>query len=121
MAQNEDGFDAVLRTKTDDLLYLLLRDGKVREFNQQIKRTGTADLTRCDFRHVDLRGIEAQGLDFGNCYFRQADLRGIDFTGASLEGASIHAAKISGAYFPKELTAEEINMSLLHGTRMRYR
>lgn len=56
-----------------------------------------------------------------DCYFRQADLRGIDFRKANLEGASINAAKISGAYFPAELSASEIELSLLHGTRMRYR
>lgn len=32
----------------------------------------------------------------------------------------INGAKISGAYFPAELTASEIELSLLHGTRMRY-
>ena len=43
-----------------------------------------------------------------------------DFRKANLEGASINAAKISGAYFPPELSASEIELSLLHGTRMRY-
>ena len=52
---------------------------------------------------------------------RQSDLRSVDFRKARLEGASINAAKISGAYFPAELTASEIEISLLHGTRMRYR
>ena len=41
--------------------------------------------------------------------------------GLDLEGASIAGTKISGTYFPKELSAEEINLSLQHGTRMRYR
>lgn len=121
MSQQDDGLEHLLRVKSDDPLYLLLRDGKAREFNDQHKRARTADLTHCDFRHADLRGIEAEGIDFSHCYFRQADLRGVDFSNARLEGASIHAAKISGAYFPKELDPEEINLSLLHGTRMRYR
>ena len=34
--------------------------------------------------------------------------------------ASINAAQISGAYFPTDLSASEIELSLLHGTRMRY-
>ena len=54
-------------------------------------------------------------------YFRQASLRGVNFRNTRLEGASINAAKISGAYFPAELTASEIELSLLHGSRMRYR
>lgn len=101
-------------------MYQLLRDGNIKEFNA-IKAVGEkADLTGCDFRNVDLRGLDAQGLDFSDCYFRQADLRGVDFQQCRLEGASINAAKVSGAYFPAELSAEEITLSLLHGTRMRY-
>jgi uncharacterized protein YjbI with pentapeptide repeats len=60
-------------------------------------------------------------MDLSDSYFRQSDLRSVDFRKARLEGASINAAKISGAYFPAELTASEIELSLLHGTRMRYR
>ena len=104
----------------DDPLYLLLRDGKVDEFNKR-KATGeSCNLTHCDFRNVDLRGIDADGLDFGDSYFHHGDLRGINFRKARFEGASINGARISGTYFPDELTAEEINLSLTHGTRMRY-
>ena len=53
--------------------------------------------------------------------FRQTDLRSVDFRNTRMEGASINAAKISGAYFPADLTASEIELSLLHGSRMRYR
>ncbi|MDR4480666.1 MAG: pentapeptide repeat-containing protein [Nitrospira sp.] len=105
---------------SNDPMYRLLREGCIKEFN--VKRAGgePVDLTRCDLRGLDLRGLETDGLDFSECYFRQADLRGIDFRKAKLEGASINAAKISGAYFPLELSASEIELSLLHGTRMRY-
>lgn len=65
-------------------------------------------------------GLNVEGLDLSGCYFRQTDLRGLDFRKSRLEGASINAAKISGVYFPDELTAGEIELSLLHGTRMRY-
>lgn len=109
------------RLKTpSDRMYQLLREGNITEFNTAKASGDTADLTGCDFRNVDLRGIDAQGLDFSDCYFRQADLRGVDFRGTRLEGASINAAKVSGAYFPSDLTAEEIALSLLHGTRLRY-
>ncbi|AFI83154.1 pentapeptide repeat-containing protein [Methylophaga nitratireducenticrescens] len=106
---------------TQELLYQLLRDGKIEEFNHRIAKGESVDLTSCDFRHLNLQGLIANGLDFSNSYFRQADLRGIDFSqSVSLQGASIHGAKISGVYFPEQLTAEEISLSLLHGTRMRY-
>ncbi len=106
---------------SDDPLYRLLRDGKIAEFNQRIGAGETTDLTGCDFRHLNLQGLIATGLDFSNSYFRQADLRGIDFSDCgNLEGASIHAAKISGCYFPINIRAEEILLSLEHGTRIRY-
>lgn len=106
---------------SDDPLYQLLRHGKIQEFNT-LKRAGEAvKLSGMDLRGLDLRGIDASGIDFSCSYFRQADLRGIDFSTCNMEGASVHAAKISGAYFPPELYAEEISLSLTHGTRMRYR
>lgn len=106
---------------SDDPIYRLLREGKIDEFNQRIAAGEKVDLTGCDFRHLNLQGINTTGLDFSNSYFRQADLRGVDFSVcASLEGASINAAKISGAFFPKEIEAQELLLSLEHGTRMRY-
>lgn len=108
------------RIKNDDVMYRLLRDGQITEFNQKKAQGARIDLVNCDFRGLDLRGLDADGLDLGGCYFRQADLRGVDLGKARLEGASIHATKIAGTYFPAELTAEEITLSLIHGTRMRY-
>lgn len=104
----------------EDPMYRLLREGKVDVFNAERARGRTCDLTRCDFRGLDLRGLNADGLDLSNAYFRQADLRGVNLSNARLVGASLHAAKIAGAYFPPELSAEELSLSLLHGTRMRY-
>lgn len=106
--------------KSDDPLYALIRDGKIDEFNAA-KQGGTQiSFINCDFRNVDLRGIDASGIDFSGCYFRQADLRAIDFSQSNLEGASINGAMISGTFFPKRLLASEIELSLVHGTRMRY-
>ena len=104
----------------DDPMYRLLREGQIEEFNRRLAAGTTCDLRGCDFRTVDLRDVHAEGLDLQNCYFRQADLRGVDLSAANLEGASINAARISGAFFPRQLSAEEIALSLTHGTRMRY-
>lgn len=106
--------------KDDDAMYMLIRDGKYDAFNKAKKEGMKYDLTGADFRGVSLRGIDATGVDFSNCYFRQADLRGLDLSLSNLRGASIHAAKISGVLFPIELSAEEITLSLVHGTRLRY-
>jgi len=105
----------------DDPMYQLLRDGDVAEFNRRKAAGERCDLTHCDLRSLDLRGIDAAGLDFSHCYFRNANLRGVDFTKSELEGASLNQAKISGAYFPPQLSAAEIALSVEHGARMRYR
>jgi len=107
-------------TIKDDPMYQLLRAGKVEEFNERRAAGETCDLTSTDFRGLDLRKLNADGLDFSNSYFRQTDLRGVDLSKAKLAGASIHSAKLSGTLFPADLAADEILMSLEHGTRMRY-
>lgn len=103
-----------------DPLYQILRDENVKDFNTARSAGGAIDLRGGDFRGLDLRGLDAHGLDLSNAYFRGADLRGIDFSHTRLEGASIAGANISGCYFPKELSADELLLSLNHGTRMRY-
>lgn len=104
-------------------LYELLRSEQVSEFNQR-KSAGEATegmLKGGDFRGIDLRKLDAAGLDLSDAYFRGADLRGIDFREANIEGASFCQAQISGCYFPKQLTAEEIRLSVDFGVRVRYR
>jgi uncharacterized protein YjbI with pentapeptide repeats len=119
---NMDGTDTA-RTKlhiSKDPMYLMLREGCIKEFNVKKAAGDKCDLRGCDLRGLDLRGLDADGLDLSDCYFRQSDLRGVDFSKANMDGASINACKISGVLFPRELSASEIELSLLHGTRMRY-
>ncbi len=104
----------------DDPMYQLLREGQIEVFNLRREAGDPCDLRGTDLRGLDLRGLDAKGLDLSDCYLRQADIRGVDFSHSRLEGASIAGAKISGTYFPIELSPEEITLSLLHGTRMRY-
>ncbi len=104
----------------ETLLYHLLRNENVGEFNLQKPQAGTINLRSADLRGLDLRQLEAQRIDFGDAYFRGADLRGLDLRETNLEGASIAHAQISGAYFPAQLGADEILLSLQFGTRMRY-
>ena len=102
-----------------DPMYKLLREGNVDEFNSKKQAGEYCNLKSCDFRSIDLQGIDAVGLDFRGAYFRMADLRGVDFRGSLLDGASINGAKISGTYFPLDISAQEILLSLEHGTRLR--
>ncbi len=106
---------------TDDPLYQMLRNENVKEFNEQRNQLDASNLKSGDYRGRDLRNMDATGLDFSGAYFRNTDLRGIDFRQTNLEGASLIDAKVSGVYFPEELSAEEIRLSLDHGTRLRYR
>lgn len=105
----------------DSPLFNLVREENIEAFNEEKRQSGAVDFTNGDFRGLDLRGLDAKSVDFTNAYFRSADLRGIDFREASLEGASLAHAQISGAYFPVELSADEILMSVNFGTRLRYR
>jgi uncharacterized protein YjbI with pentapeptide repeats len=102
-------------------MYQLLKEGRIEEFNRRRSGGEACDLRSADLRGTDLRGLDARDLDLTNAYLRHADLRGIDMTHTNLEGASINSAKISGTFFPASLSAEEITLSLVHGTRLRNR
>lgn len=104
----------------DSALYALLHKDDIAGFNQE-RPQGPIDMRGGDFRGLDLRQLNAQDVDFTDSYFRSADLRGVDLRTACIEGASLAHAQISGAYFPVEVTADEILMSINFGTRLRYR
>lgn len=104
-----------------DLLIHMLSHGKVNEFNALRAEQQINSLQGADLCGIDLRGLDVQGLDMRDCRLDHADLRGIDFSRTPLDGASFNGAKISATRFPIEISAEEINLSLLHGTRIRYR
>lgn len=105
----------------DNPLYILIRNENIAAFNAQKPKDTAVDLADGDFRGLDLRALDAQCINFTNAYFRGTDLRGLDLRNAQLEGASLAHAQISGAYFPAELSADEILMSVNFGTRLRYR
>ena len=104
----------------DDPMFRLLREGRIREFNERKAMGAPCEFDGGDFRGSDLRGLNADGINFENAYFRGADLRGIDFRKARLHGASMARAHISGCFFPSTLDAVEICMSVDRGTRLRY-
>lgn len=104
---------------TQDPMYQLLRAEKIEEFNKLKAQGKSCDLTSCDFRGLDLREMDVRGLDLSNAYFRGADLRSIDFRGTKMSGVSLADAKVSGCFFPEDISAQEILMSVTHGTRIR--
>ena len=105
----------------DNPLYRLIHSEDIAGFNSQKPKEGEVNLSGGDFRGIDLRLLDAQHIDFTDAYFRGADLRGLDLRNAKLEGASLAHAQISGSYFPVELSADEILMSVNFVTRLRYR
>lgn len=106
---------------TDDPLYQMLRDDDVEGFNNARESGQDCNLAGCDLRGLDLRNLNVSNLSLKDTYFRGADLRGIDFRGCNLDGASLADAKISGCYFPAELDAAEIQLSVTMGTRLRHK
>jgi uncharacterized protein YjbI with pentapeptide repeats len=106
--------------KTDgDEMYTLLRDEKIDEFNAKRAGGQGCSLKGMHLRNLDLRDMDVEGIDFSDSYLRGADLRGLNMSSCRMEGASIRNAKISGTLFPKELSTDEIRLSLDQGTRMR--
>jgi hypothetical protein len=122
--------DFTLKTVDDDIpvddgaagdLAQLLREGRVEDFNARVAGSGPADLTNANLRMADLRGADLQGACLAGAYMRAADLRGQDLGACDLEGASLAGAKVSGVRFPDNVPADEVMMSLAHGTRLRVR
>ncbi len=105
---------------SDCAMYRLLRMGEIAEFNQRKAKGESCDLLGTDMSRLDLRELDASGLDMRDCYFRMSDLRGIDFRDTKLEGASFAQAHVSGCFFPREISAAELDLALEHGTRVRY-
>ncbi len=97
-----------------------LREGWIDDFNRMAAQEAP-DLRNADLRMLDLRKADLNRADLRGAYLRNADLRGLDLSGALMDGASLHDTRVAGALFPANLSAEEIQMSLVHGTRMRAR
>lgn len=107
-----------MTTEPQDLVQSLYH-GSIEELNQALKKMASPSIRGANLCGLDLRGLDAAGLDMRDCYLRRSDLRGVDLSTALLDGASIGGAKISGVLFPRNLSAEEITLALVHGTRMR--
>jgi uncharacterized protein YjbI with pentapeptide repeats len=104
----------------DDPGFKALRLCDYQAFNRHTSGKSVVDFTDADLRGVDFRGVaEIEKLHVRGSYMRDADLRGLDLRAWDMEGCSLYHAKISGAYFPENLSAQEICNSVQLGTRMR--
>jgi len=97
-----------------------IRNEEHEKFNTELASAGDpVDLENCDLSNLDLRGFNLNNANLRNSYLKMADLRGVDLSNAQMEGASVNRAHISGAYFPRNISAAEIMLSVDKGTRMR--
>ena len=97
-----------------------IRDDEPERFNAEIATlAGAVDLEGCDLSNQDLRKFTLRTANLRNAYLKMADLRGVDLSEAQMDGASINRAHISGAFFPRNISAQEIRLSVEFGTRMR--
>jgi uncharacterized protein YjbI with pentapeptide repeats len=103
----------------DDPAYRDLRADDIAHFEEHIAGRKQVDFSNADLRGVDLRNVDVSKLILRDAYLREADLRGLDLRALDMEGCSLHGAKISGTYFPADLSAQEIAISVEYGTRMR--
>jgi len=99
----------------------MLQDDRVEEVNAILADIENFSMAGANLRSANLRGLHVDGMDFSNAHLRSANLKGLDLRTCSLEGASMHSAQIAGTYFPDELSAEEILLSVTNGTRLRHR
>jgi len=70
---------------------------------------------------TDSRKPNASNLDTCDRHPRRVGLCEVDLCTALAEGSSIAEARVSGALIPADFSAEELNLSLSHGTRLRLR
>lgn len=99
--------------------YRCLRVGDVAGFHRYGNEEETVDLAGADLRGVDLRKADLRKVILRGAYLKDADLRGQDLREHDLDGCSLRNAKIGGVFFPDNIRAEEIIMSVQHGTRIR--
>jgi len=109
-----------LRRPADDAAYRELREGDTPAFCTLVADRAMVDFSYCDLGGVDLRTVEIGKILLRGARLKGADLRGLDLSYHDLHGVSINNARISGTLFPRDLSADELRMSLREGTRLRH-
>ena len=102
-----------------DSAFKLLRLGGIDAFHKNVEGRDVVDFSGTDLRGTDFRKVDLSNIVLRDAYLRDADFRGCDLRHLDLAGVSLHNARIAGAYFPDNVTASELRMSLRHGTRIR--
>ena len=104
----------------DEKALVLIQEEHIDAFNRYAEANGgVVDLSNAHLRAYDLRKCKLRKANLTGAYMRASDLRSVDLSEANLDGASIKEAKVSGVSFPRNLSPQELMMSLAHGTRLR--
>lgn len=96
-----------------------IRAGDVNGYCRAVEGRKIVDFSGADLRATDFRKIDTSKIVLRDAYLRDADFRGCDLRQTDLEGASLHNAHIAGTYFPVNISASELQLSIEHGTRLR--
>jgi uncharacterized protein YjbI with pentapeptide repeats len=110
--------EAPMEIKRNPKLKILFEENSD-EFNRLAGEGKAPDLSNQNMSDLDLRKFNLKNANLTGAYLRGANLGGLDLSGANLDGASIKNAQISGCFFPRGLSASEIQLSRDWGTRMR--
>ena len=100
-------------------MFDMLIDGNIDKFNDERTKGNLPDFSKKNLRGIDLRRADFDGVSLHDAILSHADIRGLNLHSSDMEGASMKDAKISGVYFPENLSADEIMMSVQFGTRLR--
>ena len=111
-----------LRNLDGDPIYEALFQGDYRKYNQLMEsHEGPIDLSFTNLSNVSLMRIHSiSRVILTGARLKMSDLRGLDLSEHNLEGVSIQKCQISGTYFPPDISAQEILLSLETGTRLRH-
>ena len=109
-----------LRRPVDEPAYRALCDGDREAFARAVSATAVVDLSYCDLGGVDLRFADVGRIRLEGARLKGADLRGLDLSQHNLDGVTLFNARVSGTYFPRDLSADEVRLSLREGTRIRH-
>jgi uncharacterized protein YjbI with pentapeptide repeats len=102
-----------------DEAFKALRCGDIERYNRLVANRREIDFSNSDLRGSDLRRIDLTHVKLKGAYLKDCDLRGQDMRHVDLEGASLHNSKVGGVYFPDNISSDELQMSLVRGTRLR--
>lgn len=95
----------------------LLKNGRIDQFNDGIRRACGANLVRSVLFRIDLTSLDFSGLNLSGADLSRAILDGTDFKGTNLSHASLIGVTISGDVKDADLSYAELEFADLTGAK----